>query len=98
MTRTNSSRIDGLVEESRSRIEEHPNLNWTEVVEELVDEAVNRRYSSGALENILSRYRPHDEWQIYCNDITDIQEVKKAMAYVAIREEIIEELRDEFED
>lgn len=97
MSKTYQECFTELVAESRDRIECNPSLYWDEAVREAVEDSLFGGYTSETIQNILDESTPNDEWQIYCDDMGDYHEVNKAMAYTAIREDIIEELSEEFE-
>lgn len=85
------------VEKVREEIDLNPQLEWYEVVTEIVEDKTFRSYSDDTLQNILARSAPHDEWGVHCGDKTDVKQVHEAMAYVALREDVIEELEPEYE-
>jgi len=89
--------FEELLTESRERIEGNPQLHWDEAVREAVEDSLFGHYDTETLENILEVSNPKDEWQIYCSDMQNYTEVRRAMAYSAIRTDIISELEEEYE-
>lgn len=84
-----------LTQESLERIEDNDHLHWEECAREAVEDAVNGHYTSDDHEEILEHSSPHDEWEIYCTDTSNFTLVREAMAYVAIRDDVVQKLMDE---
>lgn len=97
MAKSYSDCFEELKTESRERIEGNPHINWEEAVREAVEDAVFRTYTQQTLENILDESRANDEWQIYCSDMSDYEQVREAMAYTAIRIDVVQALEDDYE-
>lgn len=89
--------FDELLTEAKSRVKGNPHLHWDEAAREAVEEYVFRMYDTETLENILDTSRPTDEWQIYCSDMGDFEQVREAMAFTAIRTDIMEALEGNYE-
>jgi hypothetical protein len=89
--------FDELLAESEERIEANPQLHWDEAVREAIEDSVFGHYTQETLENILNSSQPNDEWQVYCSDMQDYQQVQEAMAYTAMRTDIMDELEEKYE-
>lgn len=94
MVKTYSECLEELVDSSRENVSANPDIAWDEVVWDTVDDAV-KGYSPQTIQNILAESDPHEEWQVYCTDMADPDKVQEAMAYVAIRQDVIDELSEE---
>lgn len=90
--------LEELIEESQSRIElSGDDKSWEETVREVVEEEVFQRFTISNCTSVLIKSSPHDEWNIYCDDMTDYAMVLKAMAYVALRDDVVEKLRNDYD-
>lgn len=90
--------LNSAVEEAVSEIERESHLYWDEVVDEVVEEFVYSQMTSGDHIDFLEYAKPHDEWQVYCSDMTEPTLVYEAMCRVALRIKLIEKLENEHAD
>lgn len=96
MAKTYQECYNTTVEKSRDEIPLNDHLRWTQTVESIVEDHVATS-SKETWINILDQSQPHDEWQVYCPDMTSHDMVTRAMAFVALHEDVRETLSEEFE-
>lgn len=94
MAKTYSECYEELIQSALDNIEMDSHIEWDEAAREAIEDAVFRQYTLETHQAILDESQPHDEWQIYCDDMSDYEKVQEAMAYVAIRQDVIEHLHE----
>jgi len=90
------SLLDQIINDVVEAIErEQTSLYWDESVDEVIEEYVYSQMQTEDHLEVLKHAKPHDEWQVYCTDMTDPVLVYEAMCRVALRIQVIERMKTE---